>query len=176
MAKQRCPIGAFIMELYSSYIDEINKKAFKDVDYKQSKDFRETKVRETDLAKLLEIKETTFSNYLIGISSVPKEVIISITEKLHLNMDNFIELSHLYASQEKLRIIPPFPESEEYGIPVLNVIQRINVAYLDAITGNLLLELAERHDWLRRYEPSKLFWCVNSTSLKDAFKYLLPIR
>ena len=176
MAKQRCPIGAFIMELYSSYIDEINKKAFKDVDYKQSKDFRETKVRDTDLAKLLEIKETTFSNYLIGISSVPKEVIISITEKLHLNMDDFIQLAHLYAKQEKLRIIPIFPETEKYGKIALSVIQRINIAYLDAITGNLLLELAVRHNRLGDYENFYGFHHVNSTSLKDAFKSLLPIR
>ncbi len=176
MGKKRCPIGLFIMELYSSYIDEINNQAIKKLDSEKIKNFKEKKVRETDLAKLLEIKETTFSNYLIGISSVPKDVIISITEKLHLNMDDFMKLARLYAAQEKLRIIPPFPETEENGKTALNVIQRINVAYLDAITGNLLLELAVRNNRFGNYESFYAFHQVNSYTLKEAFKYLLPIR
>ena len=121
MAEQnRREIGEFIMQKFSDFIEEENKKLFDKFGYENRKVFKPQKATQAKLIQLLEgslgkeIHKTTFSSYINGASPLPLEMVLAISDTLNLKAEDFLKFIDLYAEQdtELSRLLLPVEEND----------------------------------------------------------------
>lgn len=118
--QNRREIGEFIMQKFSDFIEEENKKLFDKFGYENRKVFKPQKATQAKLIQLLEgslgkeIHKTTFSSYINGASPLPLEMVLAISDTLNLKAEDFLKFIDLYAEQdtELSRLLLPVEEND----------------------------------------------------------------
>lgn len=118
--QSRSKIGEFIMQKFSNFIEEENKKLFAEFGYENRKVFKPQKATQAKLIQLLEgslgkeIHKTTFSSYINGASPLPLEMVLAISDTLNLKAEDFLKFIDLYAEQdtELSRLLLPVEEND----------------------------------------------------------------
>ena len=118
--QNRREIGEFIMQKFSDFIEEENKKLFDKFGYENRKVFKPQKATQAKLIQLLEgslgkeIHKTTFSSYINGASPLPLEMVLAISDTLNLKAEDFLKFIDLYAEQdtELSRLLLPVEDND----------------------------------------------------------------
>lgn len=162
-----CPIGEYIMELFSAYIDKQNQEVSDKLDYNQRKTFKPVKANQAALAKFLGKTTSNISNKLIGITYVSKDEVLEITDKLQLNGQQFIELARRFALQDNIMVLGPVPSHQNKDVS--KKIDAINESFINAITANLLFEII-RKKYSSNLDEHSLYFNKNLSSILDHLK------
>lgn len=149
MAEQsRSEIGEFIMQKFSDFIKEENKKLFDELGYEKHNAFKPQKATQAKLIELLEenlekeIHKTTFSSYINGVSPLPLEIVLAISDTLNLKVEDFLKFIDLYVEQdtELSRLLLPI---EENDLAMNKCAKKVNQIIKSAFALKLLYEKFE---------------------------------
>jgi len=118
--QNRSEIGEFIMQKFYDFIEEENKKFFAELGYEKHNAFKPKKATQAKLIELLEenlekeIHKTTFSSYINGVSPLPLEMVLAISDTLNLKVEDFLKFIDLYVEQdtELSRLLLPIEEND----------------------------------------------------------------
>lgn len=118
--QNRREIGEFIMQKFSDFVEEENKKLFDKFSYENRKVFKPQKATQAKLIQLLEgslgkeIHKTTFSSYINGASPLPLEMVLAISDTLNLKAEDFLKFIDLYVEQdtELSRMLLPVEDND----------------------------------------------------------------
>lgn len=118
--QSRSEIGEFIMQKFSNFIEEENKKIFAEFGYEKRNAFKPKKATQAKLIELLEgslgkeIHKTTFSSYINGASTLPLEMVLAISDTLNLKAEDFLKFIDLYVEQDTglSRLLLPVEEND----------------------------------------------------------------
>lgn len=175
--QNRREIGEFIMQKFSDFIEEENKKLFDKFGYENRKVFKPQKATQAKLIQLLEeslgkeIHKTTFSSYINGASPLPLEMVLAISDTLNLKAEDFLKFIDLYAEQdtELSRLLLPV---EENDLAMNKCAKEVNQTIKSAFALKLLYEKFEEQFPDYKNEKSIEFGTIPSdiiTSISNIF-------
>ena len=175
--QNRSEIGEFIMQKFSDFIEEENKKLFDEFGYENRKTFKPKKTTQAELTKLLEknlgkeIHKTTFSSYISGVSPLPLEMVLAISDTLNLKAEDFLRIIDLYVEQDTglSRLLLPV---EENDLAMNKCAKEVNQTIKSAFALKLLYEKFERQFPDYKNEKSIEFGTIPSdiiTSISNIF-------
>lgn len=175
--QSRSEIGEFIMQKFSDFIEEENKKLFDEFGYENRKAFKPKKTTQAELTKLLEknlgkeIHKTTFSSYISGVSPLPLEMVLAISDTLNLKAEDFLKFIDLYVEQdtELSRLLLPV---EDNDLAMNKCAKEVNQTIKSAFALKLLYEKFERQFPDYKNEKSIEFGTIPSdiiTSISNIF-------
>ena len=175
--QNRREIGEFIMQKFSDFIEEENKKLFDKFGYENRKVFKPQKATQAKLIQLLEgslgkeIHKTTFSSYINGASPLPLEMVLAISDTLNLKAEDFLKFIDLYAEQdtELSRLLLPV---EENDLAMNKCAKEVNQTIKRAFALKLLYEKFEEQFPDYKNEKSIEFGTIPSdiiTSISNIF-------
>ena len=147
--QNRSAIGEFIMQKFSNFIEEENKKLFAEFGYEKRNAFKTKKATQAKLIELLEgslekeIHKTTFSSYINGASPLPLEMVLAISDTLNLKAEDFLKFIDLYVEQdtELSRLLLPV---EDNDLAMNKCAKEVNQTIKSAFALKLLYEKFER--------------------------------
>lgn len=178
MAEQsRSEIGEFIMQKFSDFIKEENKKLFDELGYEKHNAFKPQNATQAKLIELLEeslgkkIHKTTFSSYINGASPLPLEMVLAISDTLNLKAKDFLRIIDLYVEQdtELSRMLLPV---EDNDLAMNKCTKEVNQTIKSAFALKLLYEKFERQFPDYKNEKSIEFGTIPSdiiTSISNIF-------